>query len=74
MNMITENTKLATLLEEYPWLIDEAVKTDSRFKILRSPIGKMFLKKATIGELSGKAGLSPEEIIGQVETWISQHS
>ena len=47
---------------------------DSRFKVLKSPIGKLFLKNATIGELSEKAGLSAEEIIGQVQSWIGNHA
>ncbi|MBR3401154.1 MAG: hypothetical protein IKG67_02825 [Parasporobacterium sp.] len=71
---ITETTKLSTLMQEYPWLVDEAVKMDSRFKVLKSPIGKLFLKNATIGELSEKAGLSAEEIIGQVQSWIGNHA
>jgi len=71
---ITSNTKLSALMREYPWLVDEAVKMDSRFKVLKSPVGKLFLKNATIGELSEKAGLSAEEIIGQVKNWIGQHA
>ena len=71
---ITETTKLSTLMQEYPWLVDEAVKMDSRFKVLKSPIGKLFLKNATIGELSEKAGLSAGEIIGQVQSWIGNHA
>ena len=41
---ITEATKLSALMREYPWLVDEAVKMDSRFKVLKSPVGKLFLK------------------------------
>ncbi|MBQ6369174.1 MAG: hypothetical protein IJJ17_03745 [Parasporobacterium sp.] len=71
---ITEATKLSALMREYPWLVDEAVKMDSRFKVLKSPVGKLFLKNATIGELSEKAGLSAGEIIGQIQNWIRQHA
>lgn len=71
---ITEATKLSALMREYHWLVDEAVKMDSRFKVLKSPVGKLFLKNATIGELSEKAGLSAGEIIGQIQNWIRQHA
>ena len=70
---ITADTKLSGLLEEYPWLIDEAVKIDDRFAILNNPVGRLLIKNATVGDLSKKAGLSADMIINQIGEMIDQH-
>ena len=67
------DTKLSELLKAYPWLIDEAVKLDERAKILNNPIGKMFVKKATIKDLSEKLGIRADEIIAYLQQMIQSH-
>ena len=71
---ITGETKLKDILNEYPWLLDEAIKIDEKFKILKNPVGKMFIKNATISGLSEKAGLSTDGIIGKIEEMIASHN
>lgn len=71
---ITGETKLKDILKEYPWLLDEAVKIDDRFKILQNPIGKMFIQNATISGLSEKSGLSTDELISKIEELIASHN
>ena len=71
---LTEKTKLKDILKEYPWLIDEAVKIDSRLSILRSPLGRALVARADIAEAGRKVGVSPEEIIAKVEELIADHS
>ena len=71
---ITIDTKLSEILQQYPWLLDEAVKIDERFKVLNNPVGKMFIKKATIKGLSEKAGLDTEVVINQIQQMIDQHN
>ena len=44
---INRNTKLNDILAKYPWLPDELIKIDGRFKIIKTPIGKMMMKNAT---------------------------
>ena len=70
---ITNDTKLSEILKEYPWMIDEAVKIDERFKILKNPVGKLFIKNATISGLSEKAGLDSKVIIDQIQEMIDRH-
>lgn len=70
---ITENTKLSEILKEHPWLIEEAIKIDERFKVLNNPVGKLFIKKSTIQGLSEKAGLQPNEIIDKIAELVRNH-
>lgn len=42
---INSNTKIADILSQYPWLLDELAKINDRFKMAKTPIGKMMLKK-----------------------------
>ena len=65
---ITGETKLLELMDQYPWLMDEAKKLSPEVEKIDSPIARMFLKKATIADVSKKAGIPEEEIID----WISK--
>ena len=70
---LTKDTKLKDILKEYPWLIDEAVKLDGRFKALRSPLGKLLLAKADVAEASRRTGIDAQEIIDNIEAMIRAH-
>ena len=70
---ITKTTKVKDVLKEYPWLLDEAIKMDERLKIANSPIGKMFIKKATVESLCAKAKIDPQEVIEKVTELIREY-
>lgn len=70
---INKETKLADLIAQYPWLKEEIVKVNEKFKILNSPIGKIMLGKATIAEMSKKSGMDIDDIIGKIKELISKH-
>lgn len=67
-------TKLTDILANYPWLPEELIKLDSRFKIVNTPIGKMMIKNATLADLSEKAGLSTDELLQKLQEMIDQHN
>ena len=71
---LTNDTKLKDVLDAYPWLIDEAVKIDSRFRALRSPLGRALIARADVAEAARKVGVSPEEVIRQIEGLIANHT
>ena len=70
---LTKDTRVADLTKQYPWLIDEVVKMNDKFKVLKTPVGKMLMKKATIADASAKSGLSVETIIGKIEELVRDH-
>ena len=69
----TKDSLLKDILAAYPWLQEELLKKDERFKLLMSPLGKMFMKKATVADLGKKAGRSPEELLSELELVIKEH-
>lgn len=71
---ITKETKLAELLSDYPWLKDEIVKVNEKFKLLRSPLGIIMAKKATIADMSEKSGMDAEQIIEKLVELIESHT
>jgi len=71
---ITSETKLSEIMNVYPWLLDEAVKIEPGFKVLNNPVGKMFIKKATIRGLSEKSGISAAELIRNIQQIIAGHN
>ena len=67
---INRNTKLKEIMDAFPWLLDEAVKLDPKFKILNNPVGKAFIKNSTIEDLSKKSGLTVNEILDWLKEMI----
>ena len=71
---IDQNTKLSELMKEYPWLLDEAVKLDSRFAALNNPFGKALIQNATVGDLSKQSGLSVDAIAEWIQKTVESRS
>lgn len=71
---ITPATRLNEIMDVYPWLLDEAVKMEPGFKVLNNPIGKMFIKKATVQGLSEKSGISTDDLIANIRQMIAGHN
>ena len=67
------DTKLTDVLAQHPWLPDELIKMDGRFKIVKTPIGKMMIKNATIKDLCAKTGLSQQETLDKLHEMIRAH-
>ena len=71
--MITKDTKLADLLQEYPWLKSEVMQISDKFKMLNTPVGKIMLKKAAVAEMSKKSGIAEDQIIQKLTELIEKH-
>lgn len=71
---ITKETKVADIMAEYPWLKDELIKADDKFKKLNSPMAKIILKKATLADVSKRTGIDVETLIPKLEEFIAAHS
>ena len=70
---INNNTKLNDILENYPWLPDELIKLDGRFKIIKTSIGKMMIRNATIADAVKKTGLQEDVLIAELNKIIESH-
>lgn len=70
---ITKETMLKELLTEYPWLKDEIVKVNDKFRMLNTPMGKIMLEKADIAEMSKKSGMDADTIISKLTELIRNH-
>ena len=66
-------SKLTEILDAYPWLPDELIKIDGRFKIIKSPVGKIMIKNATIADAVQKTGLPENVIIEELQKLIAAH-
>ena len=70
---ITKDTKVKDIISAYPWLIDEAIKISDKLKILKTPVGKMMMAKATIEDASKKSGIEVDEIVKKIKEMIEEH-
>ena len=70
---INKDTKLIDLIAQHPWLKEEMVKVNEKFRMLNSPIGKIMMGKATIAEMSKRSGMEAEAIINKLQELIMNH-
>ncbi|MBP3225869.1 MAG: DUF1858 domain-containing protein [Methanobrevibacter sp.] len=70
---INENTRLTDILDEYPWIKDELPKIDKKFKLLKTPIGRVMMRKVDVSEMSRRSGMSVDEIISMLNNLIKNH-
>ena len=71
---VNKDTRLKDILAEYPWLKEELIKQTEKAKLLDTPFGRMFIKKATVQDLSKKTGKSPEQLIQMLNQLLDEHS
>jgi len=69
---ITKETRLADLLARYPWLKEEMAKVNEKFRMLASPVGKIMIGKATIGEMSRRSNMDADTLISRIKELINQ--
>ncbi len=69
----TPETKVKDILAAYPWLPDEMIKLDSRFKIIKSPLVKALIQRATLTDAANKAGFPVEQVILELKKLIAAH-
>ncbi len=70
---ITNKTKLKDLLSEYPWLKEEIVSINDKFKLLHTPLAKVMLGKADIKMMSEKVGMPEDVLIQKLAGLIAFH-
>ena len=70
---INKDTKLSDLLTAYPWLKTELSTVNEKFKMVNTPMGKVMLKKTTIGDMSKRSGMDEAELIEKLTALIKSH-
>lgn len=70
---MTEKTKVADILDAYPWLSEELPKHDERFAVLNTFAGKLMVRTMTIADVSRIAGTPAQELIEELEEILKKH-
>lgn len=68
------NTKLTDILNKHPWLPDALEKLDGRFKIIKTPVGKMMIRNMTLSDMSKKINFPENDIIDKLKQMIADHN
>ena len=69
---LTKDTMVKDILAAYPDIKEKLIALEPKFKALDNPVVSMMLQKATIADVSGKIGMTPEEIITQLKGLIAK--
>ncbi|MDO5725844.1 MAG: PAS domain-containing protein [Tissierellia bacterium] len=70
---LNKDTKLKLILDRYPWLKDELEDINDAFKMLKTPLARIMIPKATIGMMSEKSGMQVEDLIAKIKEKIKNH-
>ncbi len=70
---IDKKTNIGKLLKEYPWLVDELVKENKEFAMLKNPAVQLILKTATLEDASGKLGVNTDTLVKNLTKMIADH-
>jgi len=73
MVIITPETKLQDLLKKYPFLKEELPKINKKFRMLKTPIAKVMLRKTDINEMSKRSGIEVNELILKLNEIIAKY-
>ena len=71
---LTSKTKLKDLLEKYPWLKDEIIKVNDKFKLLHTPLAKVMLGKTDLSMMGEKADMDVDVLIEKLKELIASHN
>lgn len=66
----TKDTLVKDILAKYPDLKAKLIAADPRFKILDNPLAAAMISRATLADVSVKAGMDVESLIAQLKKLI----
>lgn len=70
---LNENTKLADIVAEYPWLPEKLTQLDSRFRIINTALGRLLIRTATLGDACRRAGYPLETAVEEFRKLLEKH-
>ena len=70
--VLTKETKISDLFSRYPQLKNRMEEINPGFKTLKIPLGKVMIKKATIGHASDRIGMPLDELIEHINKLINE--
>ena len=70
---LSGDTKLKSLLQQFPGLKDDLIAYNPKFSILNSPMAKVILPMATIKMMSEQSGIPRQELIDKINELIAAH-
>lgn len=70
---LSGDTKLKTLLQQFPGLKDDLIAFNPKFSVLNSPMAKVILPIATIKMMSEQSGIPRQELMDKINELIAQY-
>ena len=70
--VITSETKLTDIIKEYPDLLDQLIRQDARFALLKTPFGRLAIKNATMQDAADKYHVPMDQLIAMLNDQLRQ--
>ena len=71
MMKVDENTKLKDILAAYPWLPEELIRRDARFRKINSPLVRGLIQRFTVADAAKYAGYDAELLLNEFHKLIA---
>lgn len=73
LDTMSEQTRLVDLLEAYPFLLDELPNISSTFSMLKTPLARVMIPRATIAIMSSRSGMAVDELIEKIKQCVQDN-
>ena len=70
---VKADTPLRDILDAYPWLPEELIRLEPRFRIIRSPLMQVLIRRSTVADAAKKVGQPVEKLLDRFEQIIREH-
>ena len=70
---ITRDTRVKDLMKEYPWMLEEAVKIDPQFAILKNPLAGAVFRGFSVADAAKHTGIPEQDIMDRIKAMITEY-
>ena len=67
---VTPETRLADVLDAYPWLPGALIDRDPAFKKINNPVVKALIRRSTVVDAGKYAGYPAERLIAELDRLV----
>ena len=69
---VDESTRLKDVLAAYPWLPEELIRRDTRFRKINSPLIRGLIQRFTVADAAKYAGYDAELLLSEFHKLIAE--
>ena len=69
---ITPQTKLTDIMEAYPGLLDQLIRQEPKFALIKTPLGKAMIRKATVQDAVDQYHIPFDQLVSMLNEQLEK--